>query len=108
MEIATLYKLYKKSCLVATDTRKIEKNAIFIALKGDKFDANTFAEEALKKGASYVVVDNKKYYKENDNQYILVADSLVALQKLAQYHRKQLGIPIIALTGSNGKTTTKE
>ena len=108
MEIASLYKLYKKNYLVATDTRKIEKNAIFIALKGENFDANTFAEEALKKGASYVVVDNKEYYKENNNQYILVANSLVTLQEIAQYHRKQLGIPIIALTGSNGKTTTKE
>ncbi len=108
MEIASLYKLYKKNYLVATDTRKIEENAIFIALKGENFDANTFAEEALIKGASHVVVDNKEYYEENNEQYILVADSLVTLQELAQYHRKQLGIPIIALTGSNGKTTTKE
>lgn len=92
---------------VSTDTRKIDPNSLFIALKGDNFDANTFAQEALTKGASFVIIDNKKYHTDEDKM-ILVPDSLKALQELAKYHRQQLGLPIIALTGSNGKTTTKE
>jgi len=107
MEINDLYTLYQKNYLVSTDTRNITPNAIFIALKGENFDANSFADTALEKGASYVVIDNKDYYKK-DKRYIIVKDSLKTLQLLAQYHRKKLGIPIIALTGSNGKTTTKE
>ncbi|WP_395059894.1 UDP-N-acetylmuramoyl-tripeptide--D-alanyl-D-alanine ligase, partial [Flavobacterium sp.] len=88
------------------DTRKIEPNSLFVAIKGERFDANTFAEEALEKGASYVIIDNGAYY--IDQRTILVDDSLVALQELAKFHRKYLKLPIIALTGSNGKTTTKE
>ncbi len=79
---------------------------MFFALKGDNFDANTFAAEALNKGAAYVVIDNPEY--AVDNHTLLVKDSLAALQQLAQYHRRALGLPVIALTGSNGKTTTKE
>lgn len=79
---------------------------MFIAIKGERFDANTFAKEALDKGASYVVIDNPDYYL--DQRTILVEDSLKTLQALAQFHRQYLKLPIIALTGSNGKTTTKE
>lgn len=79
---------------------------MFVALKGDRFDANTFAAEALEKGASYVIIDNLNYY--IDYRTIVVPDSLRALQALAQFHRAHLNLPIIALTGSNGKTTTKE
>lgn len=79
---------------------------MFLALKGDRFDANTFADEALEKGASYVIIDNLNYY--IDHRTIVVPDSLHALQALAQFHRAYLNLPIIALTGSNGKTTTKE
>jgi UDP-N-acetylmuramoyl-tripeptide--D-alanyl-D-alanine ligase len=91
---------------VSIDTRKIEPNSLFVAIKGDRFDANTFAKEALDKGASYVIIDNEAYY--IDHRTILVGDSLVALQELAKFHREYLKLPIIALTGSNGKTTTKE
>lgn len=79
---------------------------MFVALKGDRFDANTFTKEALQKGAAFVIIDNSDYF--IDNRTILVPDSLKALQQLSQYHRTFLGLPIIALTGSNGKTTTKE
>lgn len=79
---------------------------MFVALKGENFDANTFSKEALEKGAKYVIIDNPNY--QIDERTLLVEDSLVALQELAKYHRSYLGLPIIALTGSNGKTTTKE
>ena len=103
---ASLHNSFLKCKSVSTDTRKIEKDSLFIALKGDNFDANTFAKEALEKGAKYVIIDNPNY--TIDERTILVEDSLIALQELAKYHRTYLGITIIALTGSNGKTTTKE
>ena len=104
--IATLHTLFLKCSSVSTDTRKIEKNCLFIALKGENFDANTFAKEALEKGAKYVIIDNPNY--KIDDRTLLVENSLIALQELAKHHRNYLNIPIIALTGSNGKTTTKE
>ena len=106
MNIASIHNLFLKCKSVSIDTRKIEPNSLFVAIKGERFDANTFAEEALEKGASYVIIDNGAYY--IDQRTILVDDSLVALQELAKFHRKYLKLPIIALTGSNGKTTTKE
>jgi UDP-N-acetylmuramoyl-tripeptide--D-alanyl-D-alanine ligase len=106
MNIAQLYQLYRETYLVDTDTRKIRKGAIFFALKGDNFNGNEFAEEALKNGSNYVVIDEEKY--KTNPKTILVENVLETLQKLANFHRKQLAIPIISLTGSNGKTTTKE
>jgi len=105
--IKELYKKYSKTYKVSTDTRNIVKDAVFFSLKGANFNANQFAEKALIEGASHVVIDDKNFYKNNDS-YILVKDVLQTLQELATYHRQQLGIPILALTGSNGKTTTKE
>lgn len=106
METEQLYSYFLQCSTITTDTRKIVPNSLFFALKGDNFDANTFAEEALAKGAKYVVIDNPQY-KTNDNM-LLVNNSLEAMQQLARHHRRELGLPIIALTGSNGKTTTKE
>ena len=106
MDIQPLHQLFLKCDSIAIDTRKIEANSFFVAIKGDRFDANTFAKEALEKGAAYVVIDNNDYY--IDARTVLVQDSLIALQQLAQYHRQYLKLPLIALTGSNGKTTTKE
>ncbi|MFT4983303.1 MAG: UDP-N-acetylmuramoyl-tripeptide--D-alanyl-D-alanine ligase [Flavobacterium sp.] len=106
MDIARIHSLYINCKSVSIDTRKIELNSFFVALKGDRFDANTFAAEALGKGASYVIIDDENYY--IDERTILVEDSLSALQELAKFHRRYLNLPIIALTGSNGKTTTKE
>ena len=106
MKIAHLYKLYTPHFLVDTDTRTIRKNTLFFALKGDNFNGNSFAEEALNLGASFAIVDEKAY--QTKKNIILVDNVLETLQQLANYHRRQLGIPIIGLTGSNGKTTTKE
>lgn len=106
MNIEHLYNCYLECDNVSTDTRKIEENSIFFALKGENFNGNTFASEALKIGAKYCVVDEKEF--ALNNNCILVNDVLTSLQKLATHHRKQLNIPIISLTGSNGKTTTKE
>jgi len=106
MNIHKLYQLYQQSYKVSTDTRKIEGDSLFFALKGDNFNGNEFAEDALKKGASYAIIDEKKY--QSKPNIVLVEDVLKSLQSLAAYHREQLGIPIIGLTGSNGKTTTKE
>lgn len=106
MDIKYIHSLFLKCNSVSIDTRKIESNSLFVAIKGDNFDANTFAKEALEKGASYVIIDNDSYY--IDQRTILVKNSLVALQELAKFHRDYLKLSIIALTGSNGKTTTKE
>jgi UDP-N-acetylmuramoyl-tripeptide--D-alanyl-D-alanine ligase len=106
MEISKIHALFLQCSGISTDTRKIEANSLFVALKGDNFDANTFAASAIEKGAKYVIIDNADFY--IDAQTILVENSLVALQDLAKYHRNYLKLPLIALTGSNGKTTTKE
>ncbi len=104
--IEQLYKIYLKYSTICTDTRMISSECLFFALKGENFDANTFAVQALAQGAAFAIIDNKKFA-ENEH-FILVEDVLTALQDLARHHRKQLNIPIIGLTGSNGKTTTKE
>lgn len=106
MDIQKLYQKYRESGKVSTDTRQITPGSVFFALKGDKFNANEFAAEALRKGASAAVVDEAKY--ATDDRYFLVNDSLGTLQKLARCHRDKLGIVIVGLTGSNGKTTSKE
>ncbi len=106
MNTEELYQVYLKNREVCTDTRQIKPGCIYFALKGDNFDGNLFAEKALEEGASFAVIDNEKYSK--DERYILVYDVLIALQNLAKYHREQLKIPVVGITGSNGKTTTKE
>src|SRR5690606_35801645 len=106
MTIEHIYQHFLKCDSISTDTRKITKNCMFFALKGDNFNGNTFAEKALEIGATYSIVDEELYAKHPN--CILVDDVLETLQQLATHHRKQLALPIIALTGSNGKTTTKE
>jgi len=106
MEITELYQKYLESGKVSTDTRQITSGSVFFALKGPSFNANEFAAEALSKGASYAVIDDKRYL-AND-RCILVDDSLQTLQALATFHRSKLKIPVLGLTGSNGKTTSKE
>lgn len=106
MNIDTLYALYLSHPKVVTDSRCIEEGAIFFALKGDRFNGNAYAEEALRKGASYAIIDEEVY--KTHERVLLVDNVLSSLQQVAAYHRKKLGIPILALTGSNGKTTTKE
>jgi UDP-N-acetylmuramoyl-tripeptide--D-alanyl-D-alanine ligase len=105
--IEFLYQLFLKSNGICTDTRSIKNNQIFFALKGDNFNANQLAKNAIELGAAYAVIDEEKY-KENE-QYIVVDNTLETLQQLALYHRNQMNLKaLIAITGSNGKTTTKE
>ncbi|MDD5569724.1 MAG: UDP-N-acetylmuramoyl-tripeptide--D-alanyl-D-alanine ligase [Bacteroidales bacterium] len=106
MEIKELYSLYQAYSAVCTDSRSIVENSIFFALKGGNFNGNEFAETALEKGCKYAVIDEEIYRK--DERYILVDDTLKTLQELAKYHRKNIDIPVIGITGTNGKTTTKE
>ena len=106
MDISSIYQIFLNSNKVCTDSRKIKDNDLFFSLRGPNFNGNKFAEIALKNGANYAIVDQKEYA-VNDN-YILVNDSLDTLQKLANYHRKKSKAKIIGLTGSNGKTTSKE
>jgi UDP-N-acetylmuramoyl-tripeptide--D-alanyl-D-alanine ligase len=107
MDIKNLYKKFLDCTSVSTDTRTLAKDSIFFALSGPNFNGNKFAVQAIDKGAKYVVIDDKSY-NGGDPQYILVNNTLNALQLLSTYHRDQINCKILALTGSNGKTTTKE
>lgn len=107
MTIPELHTLFLEFPTVSTDTRKITKDCIFFALKGDNFNGNHFATEALEKGAIRAVIDDEADYKKSD-RYIVVEDVLTTLQELATYHRHFCQAKVIGLTGSNGKTTTKE
>lgn len=107
--IETLYQLFKKSAGVCTDTRKLTPDSIFFALKGANFNGNQFALTALQQGAKMVVIDEAQNLPtEYESKVMLVPDALKALQEVAKRHRKALNVPIIAVCGSNGKTTTKE
>jgi UDP-N-acetylmuramoyl-tripeptide--D-alanyl-D-alanine ligase len=106
MNIEEIYKIYRQYPSIQTDSRKIEKDDIFFALKGPNFNGNQFAEQALNAGAAYVVAD--EFVGVEDERIIHVNDVLETLQQVAKFHREQFSIPFIAITGSNGKTTTKE
>ena len=106
METATIYNYFLQTTGIATDNRKINTDNLFIALKGDNFNGNKFALSALENGAKFAIIDEPEF--KIDDRFILVENSLTAIQQLANYHRNQLNITIIGLTGSNGKTTTKE
>jgi len=108
MNLDTLYSLFLRSTGVSTDTRKIDPGNLFFALKGPNFDANAFAPTALEMGASAVVVDDASVVPAGDVRYFLCEDVLSTLQQLSTYHRRKFDIPVIGLTGSNGKTTSKE
>ena len=106
MTTEQLYKIYLKNPQICTDTRKITASCLFFALKGDNFDGNKFAQQAIESGAAYAIIDDTEY--ALDDRFIVVQNVLETLQDLARLHRKQLKIPVIGITGSNGKTTTKE
>ncbi len=105
-DLNELYRLYQAHPKVFTDSRKVAPGGIFFALKGERFDGNRFARQALDAGAAYAVVDDPSV--ATSDSMILVEDSLLTLQELARQHRRQLTVPVIGITGSNGKTTTKE
>lgn len=108
MDISELYRIFTEHPQVTTDSRDCPKGSIFFALKGESFNGNAFAAKALEQGCSYAVIDEKEFAVEGDNRYILTEDCLTTLQQLANYHRRKLGTKIIGITGTNGKTTTKE
>ena len=105
MTISELYKIYEEFPLICTDSRNIQKDSIFFALKGEKFNGNKFANKVIKNGCRYAIIDDREY---NETNCILVNDVKSTLQDLAKFHRSQLNIPVIGITGTNGKTTTKE
>jgi UDP-N-acetylmuramoyl-tripeptide--D-alanyl-D-alanine ligase len=106
MELQKIYELYTKHPVITTDSRNCPKDSIFFALKGEKFNGNKFASETIQKGCAFAFVDEKEY--ANEENIFLVEDTLKTLQDLARLHRQTLNTPIIAITGTNGKTTTKE
>jgi len=106
MKIKEIYQLFIECGKVTTDSRIVEKNAIFFALQGENFNGNQYAYKAIENGCAYAIVDDKNFVK--DNRFIYVDNVLNLLQELGSYHRNKLGVPIIAITGTNGKTTTKE
>lgn len=108
MNIQELYKLYKQHPVITTDSRDCPKGSIFIALKGASFNGNKFAKSALEKGCSYAIIDEKEYEEEGNERIILVKDALVTFKEIARLHRREFHIPVIGITGTNGKTTSKE
>ena len=108
MEITELYQLYQQHRQITTDSRDCPKGSIFLALKGESFDGNKFASSALEKGCAYAIVDDKSVIPNGDKRFILVDDCLQTFKDLAREHRRQFNIPVIGITGTNGKTTTKE
>jgi len=106
VQIEAIYQIYKNHPVISIDNRRIEPGCIFVAIKGEKFDGNRFVASALEAGAAYALIDNKDFY--TDERTILVDNSLITLQQLANLHRRSFSIPFVAICGSNGKTTTKE
>ena len=108
MEIKELYKLYQQHPCITTDSRDCPQGSIFLALKGELFDGNKFAASAIEKGCAYAIVDDASVVPASDNRFIVVQDCLQTFKDLAREHRRQFNIPVIGITGTNGKTTTKE
>ena len=108
MKLSALYQIFLDCAVVTTDSRNCPAGSLFIALKGESFNGNAFAAQALKDGCAYAIVDETEYAPENNRHIILVDNCLQTLQQLANYHRRQLGTKVIGITGTNGKTTTKE
>ena len=108
MHIDQLLTLFRQYPSINTDTRKTQPGDLFFGLRGDRFDGNKFAAQALEKGAVRAIIDNPEYLQEGDERYILVKDSLKTLQNLARAWRRTFHIPFLGITGTNGKTTSKE
>lgn len=108
MQIEEIYKLFEQHPVVTTDSRDCPQGSIFIALKGEKFNGNKYAASALEQGCSYAIIDEASYAIPGDDRFLLVDDALSTLQQLARHHRRVMNTKIIGVTGTNGKTTTKE
>ena len=108
MDTASLYRIFMEHPVVTTDSRKCPSGSMFFALRGDTFNGNDYALQALEKGCAVAVVDDPSCVPAGDSRFILVDNVLAALQQLAAWHRRQWGGPVVQVTGTNGKTTTKE
>ncbi len=108
MLLEELYKIYLDHPTITTDSRACPKDSIFFALRGENFDGNVYASKALGEGCAYAVIDRREFAAKGDERYIVVDDALQTMQDLARMHRKKLALPVIQITGTNGKTTTKE
>ena len=108
MEIKELYRLYHEHPCITTDSRDCPEGSIFLALKGESFDGNKFAKSAIEKGCAFAIVDDQSAIPAGDDRYIIVENCLQTFKDLAREHRRQFNIPVIGITGTNGKTTTKE
>jgi len=108
MEISELYKIYQQHPFITTDSRDCPKDSIFLALKGASFNGNKFAAAALEKGCAYAIIDEKEYATEGDSRFIVVDNCLTTFKEIAREHRRHFQIPVIGITGTNGKTTSKE
>ena len=108
MNIKELYNIFLQHPIITTDSRDVPKDSIFFALKGDNFNGNAYAKAALEKGAAYAVIDEPEFDEPDNDRFILTDNVLTTLQQLAKQHRTSLGTTIIGITGTNGKTTTKE
>lgn len=108
MDITAVYRIFQACTCVTTDSRHCPAGSLFIALKGDRFNGNAFASKALESGSSYALIDEPEYAPAGDEHYVVVENGLHALRQLARHHRRQLGTRVIGITGTNGKTTTKE
>lgn len=108
MDTEEIYRLFRECGAVTTDSRHCVDGSLFVALKGASFDGNAFAAQALRSGCRYALIDDERYADAGCPQLVLVDDCLKALQELARHHRRRLGTPILGITGTNGKTTTKE
>ena len=107
MSIKELYKLYQQHPCITTDSRDCPQGSIFLALKGESFDGNKFAVQALEKGCAYAIVDDPSLAGSDDKRIIIVNDCLQTFKDLAREHRRQFDIPVIGITGTNGKTTSR-
>lgn len=108
MLLEELYKIYLAHPTITTDSRACTEGSIFFALRGENFDGNVYASKALGEGCAYAVIDRREFAAKGDERYIVVDDALQTMQDLARMHREKLGLPVIQITGTNGKTTTKE
>ena len=107
MDIKDIYRIYLQHPEITTDSRNCPEGSIFLALKGTSFDGNKFAAKALEQGCSYAIVDEPEYVDSTDERIIVVNDALTTYKELARAHRREFSIPVVGITGTNGKTTTK-
>ena len=108
MQIEELYEIFLEHPIITTDSRSCPQGSIFFALRGENFDGNVYASKALAEGCAYAVIDRREFAAKGDKRYIVADNALQTMQNLAAFHREKLALPVIQITGTNCKTTTKE